>query len=61
MKWYLGAFKKYVDFHGRARRKEYWFFFLFNMIVAIALADYTLLKASETALYRNVTLNECKL
>ena len=38
MKWYLGAFKKYVDFHGRARRKEYWFFFLFNMIVAIALA-----------------------
>lgn len=38
MRWYLGAFKKYVDFRGRARRREYWFFFLFNMIVTIALA-----------------------
>jgi uncharacterized membrane protein YhaH (DUF805 family) len=38
MKWYLGAFKKYVDFRGRARRKEYWFFFLFNIIVSFALA-----------------------
>ena len=26
---------KYVDFNGRARRSEYWFFFLFNVIVSI--------------------------
>lgn len=37
MKWYIGAFKKYVDFRGRARRKEYWFFVLFNIIVSIIL------------------------
>lgn len=24
--------KKYVDFNGRARRTEYWMFFLFNLI-----------------------------
>jgi uncharacterized membrane protein YhaH (DUF805 family) len=26
---------KYVDFKGRARRSEYWWFFLFNVIVSI--------------------------
>ncbi len=28
------CFTKYVDFSGRARRSEYWFFFLFNAIVS---------------------------
>lgn len=32
MNWYLKAIKQYADFSGRARRKEYWMFFLFNMI-----------------------------
>lgn len=32
MNWYLAALKKYVDFNGRARRKEYWYFTLFNVI-----------------------------
>ncbi|MGA8249083.1 MAG: DUF805 domain-containing protein [Nocardioides sp.] len=26
---------KYADFSGRARRSEYWFFFLFNVLVSI--------------------------
>ena len=34
MKWYLMVIKKYAVFSGRAQRKEYWMFFLFNMIVA---------------------------
>jgi uncharacterized membrane protein YhaH (DUF805 family) len=29
--------KKYVDLSGRARRKEYWMFHLFNVIFAIAV------------------------
>lgn len=37
MSWYLAAWKKYAVFTGRARRKEYWFFYLFNMIAAWAL------------------------
>ena len=37
MNWYLGVLKKYADFNGRARRKEFWMFFLFNLIVAIVL------------------------
>lgn len=35
MNWYLEALKKYAVFSGRARRKEYWYFFLFNLIVSI--------------------------
>ena len=35
MNWYLKVLKQYVDFGGRARRKEYWMFFLFNMIFII--------------------------
>ena len=37
MSWYLAVLKKYAVFSGRARRKEYWMFFLFNTIVAFAL------------------------
>ena len=35
MDWYLKVLKQYADFSGRARRKEYWMFALFNMIFAI--------------------------
>ena len=37
MNWYLEVLKKYAVFSGRARRKEYWFFALFNVIIIIAL------------------------
>lgn len=35
MRWYLEVLKKYVVFDGRARRKEYWMFVLFNVIFAL--------------------------
>lgn len=38
MNWYIKVLKQYVDFDGRARRKEFWMFFLFNIIfLALAL------------------------
>lgn len=37
MEWYLKVLKNYTAFSGRARRKEYWMFFLFNMIISYAL------------------------
>ena len=37
MEWYLKVVKEnYANFDGRARRKEYWMFLLFNIIFAIA-------------------------
>lgn len=35
MNWYLQVLKKYAEFGGRARRKEYWMFALFNVIFLI--------------------------
>lgn len=37
MNWYLKVLKQYADFNGRARRKEYWMFILFNAIVSTVL------------------------
>ena len=37
MNWYLEALKKYAVFSGRARRKEYWYFVLFNIIICLVL------------------------
>ncbi len=35
--YYASALKKYADFSGRARRCEYWYFFLGNLIISIIL------------------------
>ena len=36
MNWYLKVMKEsYSDFHGRARRKEFWMWYLFYVIVLI--------------------------
>ena len=42
MNWYLKVWKQYADFSGRARRKEYWMFVLFNMIFMFVLGVMTI-------------------
>jgi uncharacterized membrane protein YhaH (DUF805 family) len=37
MSWYIAVLKKYAVFSGRARRKEYWMFVLFNIIISFVL------------------------
>lgn len=41
MNWYLAVWKKYAVFAGRARRKEYWHFWLFNILITLVLAIIT--------------------
>jgi uncharacterized membrane protein YhaH (DUF805 family) len=36
MNWYLKVLSNYANFTGRARRSEFWFFVLFNIIFGIA-------------------------
>jgi uncharacterized membrane protein YhaH (DUF805 family) len=36
--WYVEVLKKYAVFTGRARRKEYWMFTLFNVLIVIVLS-----------------------
>ena len=49
MNWYLELLKKYAVFSGRARRKEYWMFILFNIIFAVVamILDFILAIATE--------------
>jgi len=35
--WYLAPWKKYAVFAGRARRKEFWLFYLGNVTIALGL------------------------
>jgi uncharacterized membrane protein YhaH (DUF805 family) len=37
MEWYLKVLRQYVDFAGRARRKEYWMFTLVSVIISLML------------------------
>ncbi|MFT4692892.1 MAG: uncharacterized membrane protein YhaH (DUF805 family) [Limisphaerales bacterium] len=37
MKWYINVLKNYAVGKGRARRKEYWMFVLFNFIIVVVL------------------------
>ncbi len=37
MEWMLMPLKRYTDFSGRSRRKEFWMFVLFVIIVVIVL------------------------
>ena len=38
MSWYIECLKKYAVFRGRARRKEYWMFMLFHVLIVMALS-----------------------
>lgn len=37
MEWMLMPLKRYADFNGRSRRKEYWMFALFQLIVIFGI------------------------
>jgi uncharacterized membrane protein YhaH (DUF805 family) len=51
MEWFIVCMRKYADFSGRARRKEYWMFVLFNVIFAMlaALVDVVLANGSQNS------------
>ena len=54
MQWYLEAIKNYANFKDRARRKEYWLFNLFNILILGTL--YLVGSAMESLLLLVVTL-----
>jgi uncharacterized membrane protein YhaH (DUF805 family) len=54
MEWYQKVLRQYADFTGRARRKEYWMFTLFNaliMLVPYAILLVGALNQSEPLTY----------
>lgn len=43
MNYYLNVWKNFANFSGRARRSEYWYFVLFNIIIAVILGQIAIL------------------
>ena len=41
MEWMILPLKRYAEFSGRSRRKEYWMFFLLTLLVTIGLGIAT--------------------
>lgn len=55
IEWYKKVvFENYANFEGRARRKEYWMFFLANMIISFALGFILGLISPSLGLVANV-------
>ena|SRR5713101_163256 len=44
MNWYVKALENYAVFSGRAQRAEYWYFYLYNLLIVLVLEifDYFL-------------------
>ncbi|EST21673.1 hypothetical protein N566_27235 [Streptomycetaceae bacterium MP113-05] len=51
MHWYLDVLKKYATFSGRARRKEYWMYTLFNVVILMALLALGFAVLGENGVY----------
>lgn len=59
MKWFIKCFKQYSDFKGRACRKEFWMFYLFNNIITLALfaIDFALFESvAFSSIYLSVVM-----
>ena len=58
MKYYLSVLQNYANFEGRARRKEYWMFFLFNLIFSYSLTflDLFVLKTGFINLFYSLAV-----
>jgi uncharacterized membrane protein YhaH (DUF805 family) len=58
MNYYFDVLKRYADFNGRTRRKEFWMFFLFHIIITYTLLFVGIKMGFEllSTLYSLVTL-----
>ena len=55
MEWMLLPFRRYAQFTGRSRRKEYWMFFLLNMIILFMLGILALVVGAPLAAFDDPT------
>lgn len=49
MEWMILPLKRYAQFSGRSRRKEFWMFMLFTTLVAVVLAGPTFFSIMSTS------------
>lgn len=51
--WYFLAFKKYFTLQGRARRSEYWFFSLFNLIAYVIFGIVDAILGTDVVIFES--------
>ncbi|MBU1126661.1 MAG: DUF805 domain-containing protein [Patescibacteria group bacterium] len=54
MNWYIEVLKKYVVFKGRAGRREFWMFVLFNLIISLVLSLIEGLFSDDTSILSGI-------
>lgn len=54
MKWFLKCMRNYANFHGRARRREYWMFALFSLICVYAVWLLGMVISGDYGLIKNI-------
>ena len=54
MEWMLMPLRRYAEFSGRSRRKEYWMFLLLNMLVYAGLVMVLLASGAGASLFADV-------
>ncbi|MBB3111176.1 uncharacterized membrane protein YhaH (DUF805 family) [Paenibacillus phyllosphaerae] len=50
MGWYVNVIRNYAGFAGRARRKEFWMFYLVNIIISILIGVAEAILGIESSL-----------
>ena len=61
MNWYLAVLKNYAGFEGRARRKEYWMFILFNSLFLLLAGLVDEVLGKQNNLYRICPCSFCSV
>ena len=59
MQWFMTVLQKWSDFSSRARRREYWFFVLFYVLILIALTFVDTLAGLGSAAMGGVGVLTC--
>lgn len=57
MNWYIKVLKEYINFKGRARRKEFWMFALINGIISYLLGQLPIWTGVTTLAYVGLIYN----
>lgn len=50
MEWYVKVLRNYATFTGRARRAEYWYFVLFNILISIGISVVEAIVAKQSGI-----------
>jgi uncharacterized membrane protein YhaH (DUF805 family) len=57
MQWYLDVLRKYAVFSGRARRREFWYFALFNFLIQLVIVIAVSVLLGLSGQYNQLTVN----